>query len=76
MEEARAIPLYDKGSLWSVVLDLGIGLIMHLFHIEGIILLSKQTLNKTCKKETDVSLRKTLTGISLIPQALPFFRPI
>ena len=49
MDEARAIPLYDRGSLGSAVLDLGIGLIILLPQEEGMHPVSKQTLNKTCK---------------------------
>ena len=45
MEDASAMPLYDIDSLGSFVLDFGIGLIMHLFHMDGMMPLSKRILN-------------------------------
>ena len=73
MADARVMPLYDIGSLGSVVLDLGIGLMIHFPHSEGTMPFSKHTLKSTCKNETDVALHKTSTGIASIPQAFPFF---
>ena len=73
MAKASAIPQYDKGSLGSVVLDFRIGFIMHLFHREGIMPLSKQMLNSICKKEeSKASLHKTLHSIASMPHAFPF----
>ena len=60
-----------KGSLGSVVLGLGIGLITHIH--EGNNILPKQILNNICKKETDVSFCNTSKGMASIQHALPFF---
>ena len=65
------MPLYESGSRLSVVDDFGIGLIIHLPHSDGTIPLSKQILNKTCRKETAVSFLSTSAGILSIPVALP-----
>jgi hypothetical protein len=66
------MPLYDKGSRLSKVDDFGIGQITDLLHKVGTIPLSKQMLNKTCKKERAESLVSTSTGMLSIPQDLPF----
>ena len=73
IDDASAIPLYDRGSLGSAVLALGIGLIIFLPQDEGIRPVSKHTLNKTCKNKTDVSFLRTSTGIKSTPKAFPFF---
>ena len=55
IDDASDIPLYDRGSLGSAVLVLGIVVIIFLPQDVGIFPVSKQTLNKTCKNKTDVS---------------------
>ena len=69
MDEAQLIPLYDKGSLGSVADDFGIGLMMHLFHILGTILLLKQTLNNVCIYNTAESFFTTSACIASDPTA-------
>ena len=71
IDDTSAIPLNDIGFLESFVLDFGIGLIMHLFHEDGILPFSKRILNRTCRKDTDGSLNKTSTGMASKPHALP-----
>jgi len=56
IDEAKEIPRYDIGSLWSLFLDLGIGLIILLAHKDSILLVWKHTLNRLCKTYTDVSV--------------------
>ena len=72
MAQDKEIPRYDKGSLASRLLDFGIGFIIILFHSEGMIPVSKQTLKRTCKNEILHSFLKISVGIPSFPHAFPY----
>ena len=72
IDGARAIPLYERGSLRSLVQDFGIGLMTHFPQSDGITPVSKQMLNRMCRKETDMSFCKISEGMLSTPHAFTF----
>ena len=70
---ARAIPLYDNGSILFKLEDFGIGLSTHLDHSVGTFPTAKQTLNSLSKKKHALSFLRTSIGISSKPGALLHF---
>ena len=70
---AKVIPLYERGSRGSAVLDFGIGFIISFPHSDGMTPVAKQTLKRTCRNETQQSLRKTSEGIPSTPHAFSLF---
>lgn len=70
-EQNNAIPLCERGSRASKVLDFGIGLIIILPHSEGTMRVLNQTLENMCKNEMLQSFLKITTGIESTQQDLP-----
>ena len=64
------MPLYDSGSLGSLVEAFGIGFIIPLEHVSGIFPDSKHTLKNLCRNAITLAFFKTSPGTSSTPEAL------
>ena len=69
IDGASVIHRYDRGSLWSVVAGLGMGLITPCPHYDGIFPVEKQIFIRIYMTEIMVSFFSNSAGILSIPQA-------
>ena len=64
------MPLYESGSLESLVEAFGIGFIIPFDHVSGTFHVSKHASKNLCKNVITLAFFKTSPGISSTPEAL------
>ncbi len=73
MEVASDIPLYESGSLGSLVLDLGIGQIILSPHIDGIRTSLKADVKKHMEKQNRCIIFQNVNWYKIDTKCLSFF---